>query len=61
MKTNTEVALAGGVALGAALSGLIPKDWPLWQEVAVVALICVVVYAVAKVIFRPTDSEAVGK
>ena len=61
MKTNTEVALAGGVALGAAVSGLIPKEWPLWQEVAVVAAICAVVYAVAKVAFRSRESEAASK
>jgi hypothetical protein len=58
MKRNTEVAVAGGVALGAALSGLIPKDWPIWQEVAVVAVVCGMVYALAKVAWRSTDSGA---
>lgn len=61
MKTRTEVALAGGVALGAAVSGLIPENWPLWQEVAVVAVICAVTFAAAKVAFRATDSGAAGK
>jgi hypothetical protein len=57
MKNNTEAALAWGVALGAMLSALIPKDWPIWQEVAVIGVVCALVYAVAKAVNGSNGSE----
>ena len=58
MSIKTEIGTTGGVALGAALSVVIPKDWPLWQEVAVVAVVCVVIYVAMKILGKSSNAEA---
>lgn len=52
MITGKEVVFVSGVALGAVIEGALPSEWPIWQEVAMVALACAILYVIAKVAFR---------